>query len=75
VGIGGFFKNRPEKGILVAVDGGWSGGCSFHGILKMPLGQPQRASEAVRRARALRARPPASEGLLKRYQSRVLTLF
>jgi hypothetical protein len=42
--------------------------------LKMPLRQLQRASEAVRRARALRARPPASEGLLKRYQSRVLTL-
>jgi hypothetical protein len=41
--------------------------------LKMPLGQPQRASEAVRRARALRARPPASEGLLKRYQSHIFT--
>jgi predicted nucleic acid-binding protein len=38
----------------------------------MPLGQPQRASEAVRRARALRARPPASEGLLKRYQFTLL---
>jgi hypothetical protein len=43
--------------------------------MKMPLRQLQRASEAVRRARALRARPPASEGLLKRYQSRVLSLF
>jgi hypothetical protein len=41
--------------------------------LKMPLGQPQRASEAVRRARALRARPPASEGLLKRYRSHIFT--
>ena len=35
----------------------------------------QRASEAVRRARALRARPPASEGLLKRYRSHVFTYF
>ena len=30
--------------------------------------QPQHATEAVRRARALRARPPASDGMLKRYQ-------
>ena len=71
-GIGGFLKNRPEKGVLVAVDGGR---CGFHGILKMPLRQLQRASEAVGRAGALRAPPPASEGLCKRYRSRVLTLF
>jgi len=64
-------EKREKQSVLVAIDGscrllGW---CFwFHGISKMPSRQLQHASEAVRRAGALRARPPASDGLLKRYQ-------